>query len=117
MTAGELAEEVRRLCALLDDGLAFQRRVVQEHSVNEDVYRVARARAFLEASGTVGDRNAHADLATSTQRRAAHLSAGMMQAGLEAIRSRRAQISAVQSIAGAYKAEAEFGRTAPQTTP
>ncbi len=113
MTLDGLADEMRRLSGLLDDALAYLRRVSAEWAESEDVYRMARGRAVLEAVGTVDQRRAQADMATSQQRRKAHLDDAMKQAALEAVRSRRAQISALQSIAAAHRAEAEFVRTAP----
>ncbi len=113
MTLDGLADEMARLSALLDDALGYLRRVSAEWAESEDAYRMSRARAVLEAVGTVDERRAQADMATSQQRRRAHLDDAMKQAALEAVRSRRAQISALQSIAAAHRAEAEFVRTAP----
>lgn len=114
MTAGELVEEMLRLSRLLDDALGFLKRSVEEYAAAEDAYRMAHARAFLEADGTGPARKAEADLATSEQRQRAHLSDGMRQAALEAVRSRRAQLSALQTVANSHRAEAEFVRTGPE---
>lgn len=111
MTLDEAADEMRRLSVLLDDALAFLKRQTTEFAETEDAYRMARARALLTADGTVDEKKAQADLATSEQRRAAHLADGMRQAALEAVRSRRAQISALQSLLAGHRAEAEFVRT------
>jgi len=117
VTLDGLADEMRRLSGLLDDALGYLRRVSAEWAESEDVYRMARARAVLEAVGTVDERRAQADMATSQQRRKAHLDDAMKQAALEAVRSRRAQISALQSIAAAHRAEGELAHTGPQMTP
>lgn len=111
MTTQEMVEEMLRLSKLLDDALEFLKRQTVEYAKAEDAYRMLKAEAFLKASGTVADRNASADLLTSQQRQAAHLTDGMRQAALEAVRSRRAQLSALQTIANGARAEAEFART------
>lgn len=115
MTPEAAGDEMRRLAGLLDAALAFLRDQTVEYAESEDVYRMARAKAYLEASGTVDERKATADLATSVERRRAHLADGMRQAAIEAVRSRRAQISALQSLLNAHRAEAEFTRTGGQS--
>ena len=113
MTTDELVDEMVRLSHLLDDALEFLKRQVAEYAAAEDAYRMAHALAFLEAPGIGPARKAQADRQTSEQRRRAHLAEGMRQAGLEAVRSRRAQISALQSLLNVVRAEAEFSRTGP----
>lgn len=113
MTPQETADEMRRLNKLLDDALAYLRRQVQEYAEAEDAYRMAHAKAFLEAAGAAYLRKATADLATSSQRQRAHLADGMRQAALEAVRSRRAQISAAQSLLAGEREEMAFARTGP----
>lgn len=110
-TPQDALDEMRRLSTLLDDALSFLRRQTTEYAQAEDAYRMARAKAYLESAGTVDERKSRADLATSEQRQRAHLADGMRQAALEAVRSRRAQISALQSLLNAHRAEAEFART------
>lgn len=105
---------MHRLSGLLDDALAFLKRQTADYAEAEDAYRMARARAYLESAGTVDERKSAADLATSEQRQRAHLTDGMRQAALEAVRSRRAQISALQSLLNAYRAEAELAGTGPE---
>lgn len=111
MNIEEMTEEMLRLSRLIDDGVAMLVRSAREYATAEDEYRLARATAFLAAGGSVGERNATADQKTSKERRAAHLAEGMKQAALEAIRARRAQLSALQSLLASHRAEAEFART------
>lgn len=113
LTPDELTTEMLRLSKLIDAALDYLKVVTQEYARAEDAYRVAHAEAFLKADGTGAHRKALADSVTSKQRQAAHLADGMRTAALEAIRSRRAQLSALQTIANGYKAEADFARTAP----
>lgn len=123
MTPLEAAEEMRRLSGLLDKGIDALRRESRHYAEAEDAYRMAHATAYVAADGPAHLRKARADLATSAERVAtsaerveSHLADGMRQAALEAVRSRRAQVSAVQSLLNAYRAEAEFAATGPRGT-
>ena len=115
MNLVEAQDEMRRLSQLLDDGLAYLRKCVTEHAEAEADYRHAVAKAFLEAnSSTVKGREMLADSKTHDERQRAYLARGMEKAALEAVRSRRQQISALQSLLSAHKTEAEFERTGPR---
>lgn len=114
MSPADAADEMHRLSRLLDAGLTALRYQAVEYAEAEDAYRLAAARAYIAHEGPAHERKAHADLATSVERRRAHLADGMRQAALEAVRSRRGQISALQSLLAADRAEAEFVRTGPQ---
>lgn len=114
LTLQDLQSEMIRLSRLLDQGIDTLITYSREYAVAEDTYRMVRAKEILEATGTVETRRALADLATSSERVAAHTLDGLRQATLETVRSRRQQISALQSIAAAFRAEAEYGRTGPR---
>lgn len=113
----EYMDEMRRLSTLLDDALAFLRRQCVEFAEADDAYRMVKATVYLASSGTVAERQSHVDLASSDQRKRAHLAEGMKQAGLEAVRSRRAQISALQSLLSAEREETSLARTGPEMMP
>ena len=113
MSTAELTAEMVRLSKLLDDALDYLKRATREWAEAEDAYRCAHARVFLMTDGPQGDKKATADAHTSEQRRRAHLADGMRQAALEAVRSRRAQLSALQTIANAIRAEIDMARTGP----
>jgi hypothetical protein len=113
--------EVQRLSGLIDEGLAALR--TQAHAVAEaeHTYRHSKARAWLEAPRvvagqkiTAGEREAWVDAATADQRRDRDMADGLRAAALEAVRSRRTQLSAIQSLLAADRAEAEFSRTGPR---
>ncbi len=115
MNASEMAQEGRRLTALLDDALGYVRRQVQEAAEAERVYRKDKAEAWLRApSGTVAEREAWVNGVTADARFRRDLADNMRRAGMEAVHSRRAQISLLQSVANAYRAEAEMCRTGPE---
>ena len=109
----DLTAEASRLSANLDKGLAALRQSAQDYAEAEQNYREVRARAYLRASGTVPEREAYADLQSLDERRLRDVADGMRSAALEAVRSRRQQLSALQSILAANRAEAEYVRTGP----
>ena len=113
MTPRQFMDELLRLSRLLDSGLQALRDQATEYADAESDYRQAKARAWLQApDGTVPEREAWCNGHTAVERRRRDLADGMRQAALEAVRSRRGQISALQSLMNAHRAEAEFDRTA-----
>ncbi len=114
MTPSELTAEMVRLSRLLDDGIDAMRRFAREYADAEDDYRLARARAHAATEGTVDD--AAMPSIWSRQRNVVPPTTpeAMKQAATEAVRARRAQLSALQSLMSAYRADAEFARTGPE---
>lgn len=108
ITPQQLVQELLRMSKLLDQ--AHDELVARSHewAKAEDCYRLAKANAFLASSGTVGERTARQDKATSDERHAAHLAEALKVAALEAVRSRRTQISAIQSVAAAVRSDLEM---------
>ena len=114
MNIGKYIEEVERFNVLLDNGLRSLRESSVEVANAEFDYRKAKAIAWQTApAGTVPMREAWVDAETAGQRQRLDLAEGSRSASLEAVRSRRQQLSAVQSLLAAHKAEAEFARTGP----
>jgi hypothetical protein len=103
--------EMTRLNSLIDKGITEMVHQAQEYAVAEDEYRCARATVYLASEGTVGERTSRVDLATSQERQRAHLAEGVKQAAVEAVRSRRAQLSAYQTLLNSHQAEANLVRT------
>lgn len=115
------AEEIHRLAELLDKGLEALRSYAHAYAEAERDYRKAKAELWVTTPRTrdgekvtVFDRQAQVDGASADLRMARDLAQDMRQAALEAVRSRRAMLSAVQSLLAAERAEAEFARTGPQ---
>lgn len=118
MNAAELADEALRLSRLLDGATNALREQASELAEAEHDYRKLKAKAWLEApEGTVPEREAWVAGHTAEARRRRDLADHMRRAALEASRNRRQQISALQSVANAHRAEAEFAATGPQETP
>jgi hypothetical protein len=114
MNIGHYITEVEKFNGLLDNGLDALRRYAGEAAQAEFDYRKAKAIAWQKApAGTVPMREAWVDAETAEQRQRLDWAEGSRSAALEAVRSRRQQLSAVQSLLAAHKAEAEFARTGP----
>lgn len=108
----EMMSEARRLSSLLDAGLKALREAARDYAAAEADYRKQRARALLQSTaGTVSEREAVADLDAAEARLARDTADGMRTAALEAVRSRRQQLSALQSILAAHREEAAYDRT------
>lgn len=115
MNLDAYADEFARLSAQLDAGLKALRETASAYADAEAAYRRAKAQAWVTApSGTVPEREAWVNGETAGDRRERDFHDSMRQVALEAVRSRRAQISALQSLLAGHRAEAEFVRTGPE---
>jgi prephenate dehydrogenase len=113
--------EMIRLSRLIDEALDELRTQAVKVAEMEHSYRYSRARAWSMVERT--DRNgvkrlaaeieADVDGITADLRMYRDQAEALRQAALEAVRSRRQQLSAWQSWMAADRAEAEFARTAP----
>lgn len=114
MNAQEMATEGRRLSNLLDAALSAMRERVVTLAECERAYRKLKARKWLEApDGTAGAKEAWVNAETADLRYERDIASGMERNSRDAIRSYQVQISLLQSVANAYKAEADFARTGP----
>ena len=111
MDLEHLTAEAWRLSQLLDRGVLALRDAGVTFAEAEHRYREAKAMAYLETeSGTVAEREAHVYALVGNHRRTRDLASGEKLAALEAVRSRRAQLSALQTIISAHRAEVELAR-------
>lgn len=114
MTPQEMAAEGRRLSDLLDGALAFLKEQIKAAAEAERDYRKAKAQAWVTApDGTAAAKEAWVTGHTADLRYKRDIAAGMERASHQAIRSRLAQISLLQSVAKAYQAEAGFAQYGP----
>lgn len=112
MTPTELGDEFRRLSGLLEQGLDVLRRSALDVAKAEKVYREAKAFSWVNhTAGPVAVRQAEVDGETAGLRYERDLAEGMRRAALESVRARATQISMLQTLANAHRAEAEFART------
>ena len=110
-----LTAEALRLSQLLDNGIAALREAGVAYAEAEHTYRASSAMAYLATeSGTVAEREAHVYALVGEHRRSRDLADGQRVATLEAVRSRRTQLSALQSLLAAHRSEADFARTGPR---
>lgn len=114
MNLAQAIPEVHRLSELIDEALSGLRKAAADYAHAEHLYRKQKAVAWQVApKGTVPEREAFVNEYTADERLERDLADGERQVWLEAIRSRRAQVSALQSLLAAERAEAEFVRTGP----
>lgn len=114
-TMQELHGEMMRLSRLVDKGVQALTDAAREFADAEDGYRAAKATAYLSSpEGTVAEREAHVDDRCGAERRRRNLAEGQRLAALEAVRCRRGQLSALQTVANAVRAEVELVRTGPE---
>lgn len=79
----------------------------------ERVYRMEKSTAYLATSGTVAEREAHAERAINELRFKRDMAEGLKMSGLEALRANKTILSAVQTLAALYREEMGFARTGP----
>jgi hypothetical protein len=118
MDLADAAKEMRRLSRQIDSGLDVLRDQAKELAEAEHDYRRDSAVAWLEApEGTVPEREAWVAGKTAKARRRRDLADHMSKAALESVRSRRTQVSALQSLLNAERESLAFARTGPQEGP
>jgi len=114
-TVAELIIELNRRCEMVDGAVLFLMEQAVLWADAEHEYRHRKSIAILEADGkTVQEREAQAEEKIGRFRHERDKAAALKEAALESLRSRRGQLSAVQSICNAVKAEMELGRTGPE---
>ena len=107
----DIVEEARRLSALIDSGIRTLAAAGEEVAHAEHAYREAKAKAWVMVSGALAkDREAQVDGSTADLRLARDLAESKRQACIEALRARRVQLSALQSILAATRSEMELAR-------
>lgn len=117
MNLAEAMAEANRLSVLLDNGLAELRKQGVELANAEHDYRRAKSEAWVSApKGTVPEREAHVNGTTAKDRLRRDIAEAMSKAALEAVRSRRGQISALQTLVNADIEESKMARTGPDLT-
>ena len=114
MDSETLTAEAWRLSGLLDKGVLALRDAALAYAEAEHEYRLAKAKAYLTTGGTVAEREALTYEMVGDLRRDRDAADAVRLAALEAVRSRRTQLSAVQSVLAAHRSEADFARTGPR---
>jgi len=118
LTLTELATECRRLSDKIDAGVNSLNTSARQSAEAEREYRKQKAQAWtLHGDGTAKEREARVDAATADLRYARDLAEAGRQAALEALRSRRQQLSAAQTLVSALKSELEHSQYGVQVGP
>lgn len=122
MNIADAFAEAERLSQLIDAGIEALRTQSVTLAEAERTYRKAKAEAWVKVPRdsdpkarlwTAGRREAWVDAETADLRYARDVADGMRSAALEAVRARRAQLSALQTLMNAHAEEAKFSRTGP----
>jgi hypothetical protein len=109
MTLTEMIHESERFSRLIDAGIELLVSASKDMAYAEHAFRVATAKAWAVApGGTVPFKEAWVEAETADEKLALDLGETQRYNALEAVRSRRAQLSAIQSIMAAHRAEAEL---------
>ena len=117
----EFYAQAMHFSTLIDQGIAAMRELSESYAQAEHDYRKAKSEAWVrcprdDAGGkdwTAARREAWVNAQCADLRYKRDVAEAMRQSALEAVRSRRAQLSAIQTFVGANRAEAEFARTGP----
>ena len=117
VSIGDLISEARRLSSLIDNGVKALTEAAKQGAEAEYAYRLARAKAWHQTDGTAKQREDDVNAITAAERRVRDLAEAGRMSALEALRSRRAQSSALQSIMTAYRSEVEHSKYGPEVGP
>lgn len=113
-TVGELAERIEAAITDLVTAQTELRDASQEAARAERAYRLDRSVKFAQSRGeTVAAREYDVDRLAADTRYDAKLAEDLRQASLENVRSRRAILTAYQTLANALKEELSFARSDP----
>lgn len=116
-TTAEMYAEAQRFSAGIDHALESLREHVEKSAAAERDYRKEKAKAWARAKTMdmlAKEKEAWVDAETADLRYDRDLADGLRQGALEAVRSRRAQLSKVQTFANVERAEMELARTGPE---
>lgn len=114
MTLGDLIAEVERLSNNIEDGIADLSLAAEAEANAEFHYRKAKAQAWQTVKAkTVAEKVALIDAATANARHARDKAANDKLIARESLAARRAQLSAIQTVTTAYRAEAQLAGFGP----
>lgn len=118
-STAELVGELRRLFDRLDEAHDEAVRMAQEFADAEYEYEIAHAssRLAVEAQGgSVGAKDAAAKQSSASKKRAMTLAQELRRSARDAEENVRQQMSALQTVAAAVRAEIELAGRGPRST-
>jgi hypothetical protein len=101
----KLAQAILETIASLQAAHRKYEGAVKQEAVAERDYKLARAQAFLKAEGTAGQREAERDVEADPQYQRYLLASGYASVTKERIVSLRTEVSVLQSLLAAHRAE------------
>jgi hypothetical protein len=113
ITVGDLVGDLLTKSQALEEANEELVLASEKWAYAERDYRRAYSVSYMQAEGAVETRKVSAHVRSLKEELARNLAEGFKVAALENVRSRRAQLSATQSVANAIKAELELGKTGP----
>jgi hypothetical protein len=114
LNAHELARAMLDAKTEIDAALEEYRRCILEDAEADKLAKLTYASAYLAASGTAGERSAHADKGSVDERYRARLAEGLKRSAASAVDSKKQWLSALQSLAAAQRAEAQLAAYEPR---
>ena len=115
VTLSGLAEMIFATISELESDVRTLETRSREAATTDRDYRRERSVAYLMAKGTIPEREATVAKATDELRFRSQLAEDLKVAALEAVRSRRAKLSALQTLANSLKAEMDLVGYGPHT--
>lgn len=113
MNAAELSRAMFAAKQEIDAAMTEYDRCIRADAEADRNAKIAKASAYLGASGPVQQRQAHVDQATADVQYQARLAEGLKRSAGQAVESKRQWLSALQSLASLTKAEASLAKWEP----
>jgi hypothetical protein len=110
-TASDNREDIKSLRLELREANFSLKEAVVEFAKANAAYRLAKAKAFLRATGTVAEKTAHVDEDCNELLFQRDLTEGKKEAATELVRSLRSELSAAQTESNSLNVEMEFSKT------
>ena len=114
MNLAEIEKEIMQRSHQLDAGINALNSAARAYAEAYHTYKKLYAEAFLTSDGAGVMREQIATKAALQAEFEAKMAEGVVRSASAAIQARRAQISALQSLLAAHKAEADFDRVGPR---
>lgn len=115
LSLADAMTEANRLSGLIDAGIDALRVCSRDVAEKERDYRKGKSQAWVQCPDMLAKaKEAWVDAQSADLRFERDLAEGMRAAAMEAVRARRTQVSMLQSLLNAHRAEAEFVRTGPR---
>lgn len=105
VTQADVEGELVRIMQLLELETGRYAGLIEELAKARCEYQFARAKAYKEAKGTIPERMAETDLATSDEAFAYEMAAARERATRELLESLRANLGALQTISANIRAQ------------